>query len=127
MSLDAADRCQHVLVMAAFPIPRYLAETARRDIGVSDWIADLPAIVADLARRWSLRVRGGGLKLADHGLGRGAGGYADADTGQPAMGCRLSRVTCARIAASCRPAGSRPIGCGRGRPGTSRRAHARRG
>ena len=42
--------------MAGFPIPRYLAETARRDTGVSDWIADLPAIVADLARRWSLRV-----------------------------------------------------------------------
>lgn len=45
-----------VLVMAGFPIPRYLAETARRDTGVSDWIAGLPAIVADLARRWSLQV-----------------------------------------------------------------------
>jgi streptomycin 6-kinase len=42
--------------VTAFPVPRYLAETARRDKGVRDWIADLPAIVAGLADRWSLRV-----------------------------------------------------------------------
>jgi streptomycin 6-kinase len=42
--------------MPVFAVPWYLAETARRDDGVRDWIADLPAIVADLAGRWSLRV-----------------------------------------------------------------------
>ena len=42
--------------MTAFAVPRYLAETARRDNGVSGWIADLPAIVADLAGRWLLQV-----------------------------------------------------------------------
>jgi streptomycin 6-kinase len=44
------------VAMTAFAVPRYLAETARRDEGVSGWIAGLPAIVADLARRWSLEV-----------------------------------------------------------------------
>jgi streptomycin 6-kinase len=42
--------------MSAFAVPRYLAETARRDQGVRGWIAGLPAIVADLAGRWSLQV-----------------------------------------------------------------------
>ena len=42
--------------MAAFPVPRYLAETARRDRGVHGWIAGLPAIVAGLAGQWSLDV-----------------------------------------------------------------------
>jgi streptomycin 6-kinase len=42
--------------MAAFPVPRYLAETAARDPGVREWIAGLPDIVAGLARRWSLSV-----------------------------------------------------------------------
>ena len=42
--------------MAAFPVPRYLAETARRDRGVHDWITGLPAIVAGLAGQWSLHV-----------------------------------------------------------------------
>jgi streptomycin 6-kinase len=42
--------------MTAFAVPRYLAETARRDKSVSGWIAGLPAIVADLAGRWSLQV-----------------------------------------------------------------------
>ena len=42
--------------MTAFPVPRYLAETARRDNGVAAWLAGLPSIVADLAERWSLRV-----------------------------------------------------------------------
>jgi len=43
-------------VMAAFPVPRYLAETATREPGVRDWIATLPEIVSGLARRWSLSV-----------------------------------------------------------------------
>jgi streptomycin 6-kinase len=42
--------------VTAFAVPRYLAETARRDESVREWIAGLPAIVADLAGRWSLRV-----------------------------------------------------------------------
>jgi streptomycin 6-kinase len=42
--------------MTAFAVPRYLAETARRDHAVRGWIAELPAIVADLAGRWSLQV-----------------------------------------------------------------------
>jgi len=42
--------------VAAFAVPRYLAETARQDEGVRAWIAGLPAIVADIAGRWSLRV-----------------------------------------------------------------------
>ena len=39
-----------------FAVPRYLAETARRDEGVRGWVAGLPGIVAGLAGRWSLRV-----------------------------------------------------------------------
>ena len=42
--------------MTAFPVPRYLTETARRDEGVREWITALPLIVADLAGRWLLRV-----------------------------------------------------------------------
>ena len=42
--------------MAAFPVPRYLAETAAHEPGVRDWIATLPGIVSGLARRWSLSV-----------------------------------------------------------------------
>ena len=42
--------------VTAFAVPRDLAETARRDKGVRDWIADLPAVVAGLADRWSLGV-----------------------------------------------------------------------
>jgi streptomycin 6-kinase len=42
--------------VTAFAVPKYLAETARRDEGVRDWIAGLPEIVAGLAGRWSLRV-----------------------------------------------------------------------
>jgi streptomycin 6-kinase len=41
--------------MQAFRVPQYLSETARHD-GVRDWIAILPAVVADLAGRWALRV-----------------------------------------------------------------------
>lgn len=42
--------------MPAFTVPANLAETARRDAGVREWIAGLPALVADLAGRWSLQV-----------------------------------------------------------------------
>jgi streptomycin 6-kinase len=42
--------------MQAFGVPRYLSETAARHDGVRDWIAVLPALVADLAERWQLRV-----------------------------------------------------------------------
>jgi streptomycin 6-kinase len=42
--------------MTAFVVPRCLAETASRDRDVSAWIAGLPAVVAGLAGRWSLRV-----------------------------------------------------------------------
>lgn len=45
-----------VCATASFPVPGYLAETARRDQGVRDWIAGLPVIVASLADRWSLQV-----------------------------------------------------------------------
>jgi streptomycin 6-kinase len=40
----------------SFVVPRYLAGTAAREPGVHKWIAGLPAIVAGLAGRWSLRV-----------------------------------------------------------------------
>jgi streptomycin 6-kinase len=40
----------------AFTVPEYLAGTARCDQDVRDWITGLPAIVAALADRWSLRV-----------------------------------------------------------------------
>jgi streptomycin 6-kinase len=39
-----------------FPVPRHLAETASRQGGMSEWIAGLPGVVADLADRWSLSV-----------------------------------------------------------------------
>jgi streptomycin 6-kinase len=42
--------------MTAFAVPRYLAETARRDRDVCGWLAELPGLVADLAGRWSLEV-----------------------------------------------------------------------
>lgn len=42
--------------MAAFPVPRYLAETASREDGLREWIAGLPGVVAGLAARWSLSV-----------------------------------------------------------------------
>lgn len=42
--------------MSTFPVPSYLAESAAREPGMRDWIARLPGIVADLARRWSLSV-----------------------------------------------------------------------
>ena len=44
------------MAVTAFAVPRYLAETARRDEGVRRWVAGLPGIVAGLAGRWSLRV-----------------------------------------------------------------------
>jgi len=42
--------------MAAFPVPRYLAETTSREDGLGEWIAGLPEVVAGLAGRWSLSV-----------------------------------------------------------------------
>ncbi len=45
-----------VLLVTAFPVPSYLAETARRHGEVATWLAGLPSIVAELADRWSLRV-----------------------------------------------------------------------
>src|SRR5215469_4562500 len=42
--------------MSAFPVPRYLAETAGREPAVADWLGRLPRVVADVADRWSLRV-----------------------------------------------------------------------
>jgi streptomycin 6-kinase len=42
--------------MAVFPVTRYLAETARRDHGVAEWIPQLPGLVAGLADRWSREV-----------------------------------------------------------------------
>src|SRR5262249_18194302 len=50
----AVDR--RVAGVPAFAVPRSLAEPARSDEGVRGWIAGLPAIVADIAGRWSLRV-----------------------------------------------------------------------
>lgn len=42
--------------MSAFLLPELLAATARCDDELRGWIRGLPGIVADLARRWSLRV-----------------------------------------------------------------------
>jgi streptomycin 6-kinase len=42
--------------MAAFPVPRYLAETAAREPAVREWLASIPDLVASLAARWSLIV-----------------------------------------------------------------------
>jgi streptomycin 6-kinase len=42
--------------MEAFRVPRYLTETAARDGAVRGWMTVLPAVVADLAGRWELRV-----------------------------------------------------------------------
>jgi streptomycin 6-kinase len=42
--------------MTALTVPKYLAETARRDQGVREWITALPSIVAELADRWTLQV-----------------------------------------------------------------------
>jgi streptomycin 6-kinase len=42
--------------MPAFPVPELLAATAHHDDDVKGWIPELPAIVASLADRWSLRV-----------------------------------------------------------------------
>jgi streptomycin 6-kinase len=42
--------------MSAFPVPRYLAETAGREPAAAGWLASLPQVVAEVAARWSLRV-----------------------------------------------------------------------
>jgi streptomycin 6-kinase len=42
--------------MSAFPVPRYLAETAARESAVAGWMVSLPNVVAEFCDRWSLRV-----------------------------------------------------------------------
>jgi streptomycin 6-kinase len=42
--------------MSAFPVPRYLAETAGREPGLAVWLASLPQIVARFADQWTLAV-----------------------------------------------------------------------
>jgi streptomycin 6-kinase len=42
--------------MADVQVPANLAETAGRDAALRGWLARLPAIIADLASRWSLHV-----------------------------------------------------------------------
>jgi streptomycin 6-kinase len=42
--------------MSAFPVPRYLAETAGHESAVAGWMASLPNVVAEFADLWSLRV-----------------------------------------------------------------------
>jgi streptomycin 6-kinase len=42
--------------MRSFPVPCYLTQTAAREPGLRDWLADLPLIVAELEGLWSLRV-----------------------------------------------------------------------
>jgi streptomycin 6-kinase len=42
--------------MAGFPVPELLTAAARRHDDLRAWIPELPAIVAQLADRWSLRV-----------------------------------------------------------------------
>lgn len=43
-------------IMPGFGVPELLAATARHDDELRGWLAELPAIVAGLAGRWSLRV-----------------------------------------------------------------------
>jgi streptomycin 6-kinase len=52
-------RAAHAYIWGAvsdFPIPVLLAATAERRPEVAAWLSELPAIVAGLAERWSLRV-----------------------------------------------------------------------
>jgi streptomycin 6-kinase len=42
--------------MARFVVPELLAKTAAREPEGRDWLTGLPAIVADLAAHWSLRI-----------------------------------------------------------------------
>jgi streptomycin 6-kinase len=42
--------------MAGFPVPKLLAEMSRHHDDLNAWIPELPAIVAELADRWSLRI-----------------------------------------------------------------------
>jgi streptomycin 6-kinase len=43
-------------VMTSFVVPELLAQTAMLEPEVASWLTELPAIVADLAARWSLRL-----------------------------------------------------------------------
>jgi streptomycin 6-kinase len=56
LALTAWSAVGSVSRVTTLQIPRYLAETARDDPSVRDWIAELPAIVTDLASQWSLEV-----------------------------------------------------------------------
>jgi len=42
--------------MSAFPVPRYLTETAASEPALAQWLASLPQVLADAADRWTLRV-----------------------------------------------------------------------
>jgi len=42
--------------MSAFPVPRYLTETAASEPALEQWLDSLPQVVADAADRWTLRV-----------------------------------------------------------------------
>jgi streptomycin 6-kinase len=42
--------------MAEFPVPEYLAQIAASDAALREWLASLPQVVADLAKRWSVSV-----------------------------------------------------------------------
>jgi streptomycin 6-kinase len=42
--------------MTGIQVPRYLAETARRDGAVRAWVTELPATIDEFAGSWSLRV-----------------------------------------------------------------------
>jgi hypothetical protein len=56
VDVDAAVRGRQCSVMADIRVPANLAETARRDGDLRGWLAGLPAITADFAGLWSLRV-----------------------------------------------------------------------
>jgi streptomycin 6-kinase len=89
--------------VTAFTVPRYLAETARRDHGVHDWIAGLPAIVADLAGRWSLVVDepfqpGGQCSWTAPVTDPAGAGLVFARSVQESIGSPLMRQVAARLA-----------------------------
>jgi len=42
--------------MSAFPVPRYLADTAGHEPELARWLPGLPQVVAGAADRWSLRI-----------------------------------------------------------------------
>lgn len=54
--LDRRTASRQGQAMAAFPVPRYLAETAAREPALRAWLSSLPQLVADLADQWSVSV-----------------------------------------------------------------------